>query len=771
MKKILIIISVLSFLIIGISVFGYVIVKRTTSDEAVKNRLLNMLGDFGQAEIDRAHMDFFGGIVIDNLIFTGTSEDLEGKSLKIPKVVLKYSPQSLVRGQLNIDNAVVVSPELTIEKPSDIWSLLDILKTSFDKADMPVYTDALSGGVEIRNLKVHVKEDPQAKSPEIKVSGINIAFQPYAGSFKDIVAKGDIHDESLGNYSFIIKLHPDIPSLDIEISAKNLTLNEAFLSGFPYIGERLWDDYKPTGKISVSCKVNFNNRNGQEKTDYIIDVGLNGLKVIYEDWPFLIYDLSGDIELNTEKLYLKKVIGYVRNGNTISQAEFKGEFALHDSQKSLVITIPNLFVNEEFLKNIPEYGEQVWQRIRPTGFVDLTFQYNELKEQEGCSFLVVDCKGLEINPSDFSFPVSYVNGQFKLCNNIILFKNTNGFIQCDGQSLFTEMNGIYDMRSERRIFNFHMPSMIITKTLLENLSKNEIDEKMLAHLNPRGRVGVTANFQGYKEEKANKLSVEIDLKNCEVGNRGRPFFLWGIGGLLEINKDRIFSKHIDAKYYGGHVEGTLSISTDTNPYNYRGELNFSNISIEELTQRAAKIEKPWSGLLFGRTKYHGSGTDPKNLFAEGQISVNRGYLSDVPIILSVFNFLNLSLPKKESFHSAEAKFTVKDGVIQIDDGRIYSDSIELNGRGNISLNGDLHLTIVAGFSKGLLSQLPIVGRVYDFIVGGVRKQLTMVEVKGTFLHPEIHSVPFKPIRKSIKNMFDLLPEDEQDTAGENTIKR
>jgi len=200
-------------------------------------------------------------------------------------------------------------------------------------------------------------------------------------------------------------------------------------------------------------------------------------------------------------------------------------------------------------------------------------------------------------------------------------------------------------------------------------------------------------------------------------------------------------------------------------------LNFSRIILEELAQKVAKPEKQWSGLLYGRIKYRGSGTDPKNFSAEGQFNVNEGYLSGVPIIFSVFNFLNLSIPKKESFHSAQAKFIVKDGVIHIDEGKVYSDSIELNGRGDIDLSGNLHINIVAGFSRDFFSQIPIVGKLYDLVVGGVRKQLTMVEIGGTFLKPETHPVPFKPFTKSIKNMFDLLPKDEHETTTTNTLEK
>ena len=770
MKIILIIVSIVICFLIGIAVSGYIFIKRTTSDEAIKSRLLSALKDFGETKIEHAHMDFLEGIIIDNLSFVGTSEDVLGKYLKIPRIVIKHSPQSLLKGQLNINNAVVIAPELTIEKPTDIWSLLNTLKANFDKIEMPAYMDILNQGLEIRDLKIHIKEDPQTKSPEIKLSGISITFLPYAGSFKNIIIKGNIDDEFLGNYSFTMNLQPDVPSLEIEANAKNIMLNEEFLNRFPYIGKMLWDDYKPTGKINISCRASFNNQNKQKKMDYVININLNGVEAMYENWPFLIYNLNGDVELNTEKLYLKGIVGYIKSGNCTSQAEFQGEFDLYGTKKTFVMTIPNLLVNQEFLRNIPDFGEQIWSKIRPTGLVDLTFQYNVGEKQESSCFLAVNCKDLEINPMDFPLPISHVNGHFKLGNNIILFTDTGGFIQCGGQSIFTELNGVYDLKNDRKIFNLHVPNLSITESLLKDLPANGIGEKLWTNLKPTGKVDLIANFQGFKEEKDNNYSIEINLKDCEINDSKYNIFLSGIGGILEINKSSFVTKHIDAKCCGGHVEGTFSINMDTDPFQYEGELNFSRIILEELAQKVAKTEKQWSGLLYGRIKYRGSGTDPKNFYAEGQFNVNEGFLSDVPIIYSVFNFLNLTVPKKESFHSAQAKFIVKDGVIHIDDGKVYSDSIELNGRGDIDLSGNMRISIVAGFSRDFFSQIPIVGKLFDFVVGGVRKQLTMVEIGGTFLKPEGHPVPFKPFTKSIKNMFELLPKDEHGTST-NTPKR
>ncbi len=771
MKKILFIVLPIVCFLTGIAVSGYIFIKRSTSEESIKSRLLSGLKDFGETQIEHARMDLLEGITIENFSFTGTSADTQGKSLKIPRLILKHKPQNLLKGQLSISNAIIIAPELTIEKPTDIWSLLDTLKANFDKIEMPVYVDVLNQGLEIRDLKIHIKENAETKSQEIKLSGVNISFLPYAGSFEDIVLKGTIADEFLGSYSFAMKLRPGVPCLEIDAQAKDIMMNDEFLERFPYIGKMLWDNYKPTGKVNAACRASFNNQNKQKKTDYAVNINLNGIEAMYENWPFLIYNLNGDVELNNEKLYLKGIVGYIRSGNHNSQAEFSGEFDLYGDKKTFVMTIPNLSVNQEFLKNIPDFGEQVWTKLQPSGVVDLTFQYNKGEVKDVRCFLAVNCKDLEIKPQGFPLPISHVSGQVKLCNDIVSFTGAGGFIQCGSQSIFTEINGVYDMKNDRKMFNLHIPNLAITEALLKDLPVNGIGEKLWTKLKPTGKVDLIANFQGFKEQKNDSYSIEINLKDCEMSDSKYNIFLSGIGGRLEIDKDRFFSKHIDAKCCGGHVEGTISVNLNTDPYQYEGDLNFSRIILEELAQKATKTEKQWSGLLYGRIKYRGVGADPKNFSAEGQFNINEGYLSNVPIIFSVFNFLNLSIPKKESFHSAEAKFIVKDGVIHIDEAKVYSDSIELNGRGNVGLNGDLHISIVAGFNRDFFSQIPFVGRLIDFVVGGVRKQLTMVEIGGTFLKPETHPVPFKPFTKSIKNMFELLPKNEHGTTTTNTPER
>lgn len=770
MKKSVIIILVAVCFVIGVGTFVYIFARRATSDETIRNRLLGMMKEFGDTEIESVHIDFLEGITVENFSFVGTTKDTRGKELKIPRIILKHDPQSLIKGQFVINNAIIIEPELTVEKPTDIWSLLDAIKVNFDKAITPPYMNVLRQGIEIRDLKIHIKEDPQTSSQEIKLSGMDIMFLPYAGSFKDIIIKGSIDDEFLGNYSFTMKLFPDGPRLDIEACAINVMMNEEFCGRFPYIGKMLWEDYKPVGRVNASCNARFDNKDKQKKMDYVIRVNLHGLKAMHKYLPEPIYDLNGELELNPARIYLRGIEAYIKCGKSASLAKLSGAFDLYGSKKTFAIKINNLFMSQELLKKVPDIGEQVCTKIQPSGLVDLTFQYNEGENQKRDYYLNVNGKGLEMRLADFPLPISSVTGEFNLANNIMVFKNASGFIACGDQFVFTEMNGVYDVNSNRKIFHFHAPNVSITESFLKNLPNTVMGEKIWTHLRPAGKVGMSGTFQGFIEQKDFSYTMEMELKGCEILAGIYKIPLWGMEGRIEFNKGGLLGKHIRARCCGGQVEGNLVFKTDTNPNQYEGVVNFSRIALEELAHKIGNKENALSGLLYGNVKFQGSGIDPKSFSAEGKVNVNEGYLSEVPIILNIFNVLNLSLPKKESFHSAKVKFNVKDGVVHIDEGMVYSDTVELSGRGDIDFHGDVHIDVAAGFNKGFFSQLPIVGKFFDLIVGGVRKQLTMVEIKGTFSNPEIHSVPFKPFTRSIGSMFDILPKHELNTTSDSENK-
>ncbi|WP_169703835.1 hypothetical protein [Candidatus Kuenenia stuttgartiensis] len=58
-------------------------------------------------------------------------------------------------------------------------------------------------------------------------------------------------------------------------------------------------------------------------------------------------------------------------------------------------------------------------------------------------------------------------------------------------------------------------------------------------------------FQGFKEAERNDYTVEVNLKDFEIRNDTYKFALWGIDGRLDINKEQLYSKHINANCWAG----------------------------------------------------------------------------------------------------------------------------------------------------------------------------------------------------------------------------
>jgi hypothetical protein len=135
--------------------------------------------------------------------------------------------------------------------------------------------------------------------------------------------------------------------------------------------------------------------------------------------------------------------------------------------------------------------------------------------------------------------------------------------------------------------------------------------------------------------------------------------------------------------------------------------------------------------------------------------------------------LNLSLPKKESFHTAKLKYSVKEKVVNIEELEVFSDSVELGCVGTVGFDGTVDLTVIAGLSQETFSQIPFIGGLMDFVVGGVRKKLTKVQITGTLSNPNSKMIGLKPLTDPIKRIFEVLSpvgENKEEDGEKKDIK-
>jgi hypothetical protein len=169
-----------------------------------------------------------------------------------------------------------------------------------------------------------------------------------------------------------------------------------------------------------------------------------------------------------------------------------------------------------------------------------------------------------------------------------------------------------------------------------------------------------------------------------------------------------------------------------------------------------KVQEELTGECEGNIEFQGDGDDLKSFTAKGSVKLREGYLSEIPAVLSILKLLSVSLPKKEAFHTANLEYSIKDKIVHVEELEVLSDAIELGCVGTVGFDGTIDLIVVAGLNRETFSQIPFIGGLMDFVVGGVRKKLTKVQITGTLLNPESTMIGLKPLTDSVKNIIDVL---------------
>ena len=128
---------------------------------------------------------------------------------------------------------------------------------------------------------------------------------------------------------------------------------------------------------------------------------------------------------------------------------------------------------------------------------------------------------------------------------------------------------------------------------------------------------------------------------------------------------------------------------------------------KKLMESFSKDQQKRTGMCEGNIEFQSTGKGLEDFTAEGSAKLREGYLSEFPALLSILKLLNLSAPKKEAFHTANIKYSIKDKVVNIEELEVFSDSIELGCIGTAGFDGTIDLTVVAGLSKETFSQIPL----------------------------------------------------------------
>lgn len=887
-SKALLVLIIFSFVIVIAIMVGYVFFKKITSDEAIRMRVTNALENSidGEFNIENAHFDLFKGLYIENISFKSSKPG--GLRIYAKKIILQHEPMALLRGEILINSAIIMSPEIfALRDKEAVWKFLGNIKAFLDKAELEFPTDHLRNGLIVKGAIVHILDEIGFRNGSLDVEDVDFFIQPFGGSLREMTVRCNVNDgfwkgtEVHGNANFATQ------KLKLVTRLRNGTMTEELMKEIPAIGEKLWKTYKPTGNFNFDCILDFNNENNEKNVNYNLCVNVIDADLTYIKWPFLVKHVNGTLELSKEGIFLKNLKGNIQNegqeppgeidaffgrgnakkniklnvsnlnitkklmkvipgigeefwtkyspkgnvdlslnyesnedksvykysteaickgievtppkipyrlsnivgrivmdgeniyfenmsGNLLNGAKtnrvtFDGTINPKSNEKRFAVSIPNLVVTEEMIKSIPKKGEDIWSKYRPSGQIDLAINYTGYEDSSKDNYLItVDCKGNEVEYTELPIKVSNILGTVIIDKNNTQLKNLQGYVVSDRQFSLTSCNGVLGIKNINKKFTFNIFDLKVNEGFLEKLP--ELFKKGWVRVETGGWLDIALNYDKKGPGPEKDYSLIVDSKGCNIGLSDFPLRISDIDARVNIENGVLVSRNFNGKCSSGKINGSIKINDMSLDGEYDGELEYSGIDLKGLVEKLSGSAQELSGICEGNIKFQGKGINLGVFVAEGQAKLKDGYIAEVPALLSILKLLNLSIPVKDSFHSADIKYSMKDRVVNIEELEVYSNAIELGCLGTIGFDGTLDLTVVIGFNQETFSQIPLIGQLMDYVVGGVRKKLTKVQITGTFSEPQSTMVALKPFAHPIKSIFGLLAKGEEHRKRKNTIR-
>lgn len=721
--------------------------------------------------IKHAFIDFLNNITLNEVMVMDPENEITGPVFNAKKIIVDYNPLNLLKGELFIRGVTALSPEFSLLRTKDgIWTIMDAVKGVIDKIHMPAYANLLENGVVAKDAAVHLIDKDLFIGEVMDVSGIDMIIKPFSGSLSDLSIDGTINDSSFGSYSLTGKWDVDIPRLKIKVVAKDLESSEEFLQRLPVIGQGFWDTYKPIGRFGIDAVLIFDNDKGKRGFDRTVKVAFNDMDTTYYRWPTTVSRCTGELLLTDGKINIKNVQGYLfQDGQQGAGVRLDAILEIDRPAKEINIRASNVAITEEFIKKMPEECEKFWREFHLNGQLDANIVYlagGEDKDNPDDYAIEINCKGCDITHPEVPIPIKNINGRVVVKNETesgisgkgqrkLRLMNMRGYFNDGVQITPIEFNGEFDMDGPQKTLLINVPGLNITNELLTKMPEGY--GRLWNDFKPSGQVDLHITYDYRDQNHKPDLDISMDCKGCNFEDARFPVPLFGVIGMIDVNGNHISARHLIGRSYGGQVEGSVQIDMQDKSYQYDGEFGFSEMDMETLVQNVFKTDQKWHGLLSGKIKFHQGKNGESGFVSTGTVIFKEGKISDVPIALSIINILNLGLPTRVVFERGYIDFLIKDNNIIIEEAKIYSSTLELTARGKVDFNGNLDVNVIVGFNNDTLLSIPLVGKLVDFVVGGVRKRLTKVHVGGNIKEPESSLVMLRQIKQPIKDVLELIP--------------
>lgn len=385
-------------------------------------------------------------IEVKDLRFPSRLGAPEGQLLAVDKISLAFSKLALATGN-------VLPAEITLDKPcisllrtaTGEWEIAELFKNLSTGALLPkggtAATAAWAPALTIRNAILTVQDSTLFAPRHAQVfRGVTFKLTPFTPT--RYVVEGEADAGALGRWTLKGQIDTQKPSVEITVSAPNLTLDRRLADTLNENIRSSWDNFLPNGQVDLALEITYNTVKPND-LDYCAVVDCHGVDFKYVNFPYATRAVSGRVEIRsggakmiglemrTVAARCRRPDGSLDPEQPVTRLRLDGwtDGFEREAAVNLRIDVGDMDLDENLKHALDKDAQRAWELFEPRGLID---GIARITRPHGLNVPEIDditilTKGIHLRFQNFPYPVENCRGELQFLGKEIHIKHLTGY--------------------------------------------------------------------------------------------------------------------------------------------------------------------------------------------------------------------------------------------------------------------------------------------------------------------------------------------------------
>lgn len=540
---------------------------------------------------------------------------------------------------------------------------------------------------------------------DISLNRISIRYEhfPYPltnvrGSLREQDGQWTFHRVEGNNDSALVMcdgyltLEPGGHELVLDMTARELALDDELRSALDYSSRALWHELRPRGSIDVTAHVRHTSSDLRPDVKLVIHPRGEETSIEPRFFPFRMENLRGLLTHHrghTELIELRSRHGQVEMlAKGSCRVEEDGSWRLKLDR----LDVDRLRFDHDLRRALPEQLRKNVQKLDPQGPVYLrgSLELAGGRPQDASGDGTTDAA-----PQEATWNIGFGLHQTGLQLGSIRLSRVNGTATLRGRS---------DGRHFRCAGELDLDSVIYDKVQLTEV---------------RGPVWI---------------DEEVVLFGAEAARRARE----------------PEARHLTAKAYGGTLVADAWMR-QTADSQFAVQAILTDADMRRVAQEVFTGPQDLSGTMTAGIQLHGTNEGRHSLAGHGYVRLRDADIYRLPQMVALLKILSVRSPDTVAFTESDVDFWIQAGHVYFDRMNFNGDAVSLIGTGQMNLDAEIDLTFYGIVGRDRLN-VPILGDLFR----GASQQIMLVRAEGKLADPIIRNEPFPGVNQALAQLQNEL---------------